>query len=201
MIITVKELITKKNKYEVVFSNNDSILANEELVLRYRLVKGKELEEAILDEIKSDAISMEFYDKALNYLSKGLKSTKRIKDYLKEKKASENDINKVITLLNERKLLNDEIYFKSLTSHYIRQGYGVLYIKQKAFEQGINREICNNVLNEYNDEDYLEYAKLLKNKKVNSLKHEPDLKDIIKVKKYLYNRGYDQAIIEKAFKE
>ena len=74
MIITVTSLKFKKNKYEVTFSNDEKIVCNEDMIVKFRLVKGKELSLDTYKNIRISASYFDFYDKALSYIAKGPKS-------------------------------------------------------------------------------------------------------------------------------
>lgn len=201
-MIKVTRLEQKGSQFEVILSNGDVIKANEEVILKYRLVEGKEFSEDILVEIYDDLNWYKAYQKALFYLSKGLKSTFKVKEYLKNKEFTDEEIQKVVSTLTNKGILNDMVYFKALKDYYIRQSYGRLYIKNKGIMEQIDSSIISEVLN--SDEDYelyFNHAKKLYEKKKATLKAKIDFKEMQKIKKYLYSRGFDIEIINETVNE
>lgn len=201
-MIKVTRLEQKGSQFEVILSNGDVIKANEEVILKYRLVEGKEFSEDILVEIYDDLNWYKAYQKALFYLSKGLKSTFKVKEYLKNKEFTDEEIEKVVSTLTNKGILNDMVYFKALKDYYIRQSYGRLYIKNKGIMEQIDSSIISEVLNFDEDyELYFNHAKKLYEKKKATLKAKIDFKEMQKIKKYLYSRGFDIEIINETVNE
>lgn len=201
MKITVIALEKIKSKYQVTFDNDTSIVANENLVLKYRLVKGHELE---LDEFQEALVENEYfdyYDKALSYLERGLKSKKKIYDYLVSKGASQDASNRITEELLNKKLLDDTKYAQMLTDYYVRQGYGEMYIKQKGLQNGVEKTVMEMALSEIDDESYLvSISKLIKKNEKSYKKLEP-FKRKQKLITYLLNHGFSYNLINKGMKD
>ena len=66
----------KNNKYKVSFDLADDVLVNEDELVKYRLVKGKELDNETYNLIIRDNILYEAYNKALVYSSNYIKCLK-----------------------------------------------------------------------------------------------------------------------------
>ena len=97
MIVTnLKKL--KNNNYLVTIDDEDYKF-DEEIILNYRLVKGKELDEKTLkDAIIKNNIAL-YYNKALNYVAKYQKGSNEIYDYLKKYELDDKDIHFIINKL------------------------------------------------------------------------------------------------------
>ena len=131
----------KKNRYIVTLNENEYDV-NENLILNYHLIKGYVIEDdKVLDDIISDISYYDFYDIALTYLERNIKSSGEIKNYLKKKGASDEISSKIVSALISHKLLDDKKYFELYVSHYIRIGYGPIYIINKAKQSGIPQNI------------------------------------------------------------
>ena len=77
----------KKNRY-IVTLNEKEYDVNENLILNYHLIKGYVIEDdKVLDDIISDISYYDFYDIALTYLERNIKSSGEITNYLKKKDA------------------------------------------------------------------------------------------------------------------
>lgn len=53
-------------------------------VAKYNLYKGKEIEESLLDEIVIEEIYQRFLDRTVEYLTRGIKTEKAVRQYLKQ---------------------------------------------------------------------------------------------------------------------
>ncbi len=200
-MIRVLSLFFNKGIYEVTFTNGEVLRCNEELILKYRLVKDKEITEETFLLILEDSKWYHFYQKAINYLSRGLKSSYKVYLYLKEKEVSDEEIIKVIELLKKNNILNDGLYFETLTEQYIRNGYGSLYIKQKGLLERIDSAIISDILSKVDRDMYVENAMKLYIKKKSINQANLTYNEKQKIKRYLYSRGYDFDIIEIVMRE
>lgn len=191
----------KKNRY-IVTLNEKEYDVNENLILNYHLVKGYVIEDdKVLDDIISDISYYDFYDIALTYLERNIKSSGEIKKYLKKKGASDEISSKIVSALISHKLLDDKKYFELYVSHYIRIGYGPIYIINKAKQS----DIPQNIIEEF---DFINYkddikASCLKQsqKKIKLIKESDAYQKIMKLKRYLISRGYDYNMINEVIKE
>lgn len=191
----------KKNRYIVTLNENEYDV-NENLILNYHLIKGYVIEDdKVLDDIISDISYYDFYDIALTYLERNIKSSGEIKKYLKKKGASDEISSKIVSALISHKLLDDKKYFELYVSHYIRIGYGPIYIINKAKQS----DIPQNIIEEF---DFINYkddikASCLKQsqKKIKLIKESDAYQKIMKLKRYLISRGYDYNMINEVIKE
>lgn len=191
----------KKNRYIVTLNENEYDV-NENLILNYHLIKGYVIEDdKVLDDIISDISYYDFYDIALTYLKRNIKSSGEIKKYLKKKGASDEISSKIVSALISHKLLDDKKYFELYVSHYIRIGYGPIYIINKAKQS----DIPQNIIEEF---DFINYkddikASCLKQsqKKIKLIKESDAYQKIMKLKRYLISRGYDYNMINEVIKE
>lgn len=191
----------KKNRY-IVTLNEKEYDVNENLILNYHLIKGYVIEDdKVLDDIISDISYYDFYDIALTYLERNIKSSGEIKNYLKKKGASDEISSKIVSALISHKLLDDKKYFELYVSHYIRIGYGPIYIINKAKQSCIPQ----NIIEEF---DFINYnddikASCLKQsqKKIKLIKESDAYQKIMKLKRYLISRGYDYNMINEVIKE
>lgn len=198
MKLEVTNLIKKKNKYEVTFSNDEVLFASENLVLKHRLVKGHEVEISSYEKIRKEALYFDYYDKALAYLSRGLKSKYKIYLYLIEKECKEEYACKIIDELENRKILNDQKYADMLANHYLNKGYGPIYIKNRAYSEKIKKEFIEESLSNIQYDEFLNEAKRLVKKRMINYKKYNQFELKMKLKNYLLTRGFDSYMISLA---
>lgn len=183
---------SKKDKkgYLVTIDNKDYII-DEEIVIKYRLVKNKELEDNLLNKILHDNNMIIYYKKALNYSLKYNKNSAAIYDYLNKFEINNRDIAEIIDNLIKIHVLDDEKLILNTLDTLVRKGNGKLLIKEKLYNLKYREELITLALNKINYDDYFASLKKLYDKALIKYDKETDsyIKNM-KIKKYLYQRGY-----------
>lgn len=148
---------------------------------------------------------MEHFDKYLalvyRYLGIRNRSEKEIRDYLQKKKAGTEVEEKMISLLYEQKLLNDEEFAKSwIRSRARTRPRGKRLLQFELQQKGISDELILKALNEQDEDvpDELTQAKNLIARRVEKLRGEPRQVIYQKVGAFLARRGFGWDIIKKA---
>ena len=196
MIVKSLKRIGKTNKYNVIIDDN-TYKFNENIIVNYRLVKGKE----VTDDILSKAIKENDYDtlylKAERYTITYRKSEKEIIRYLKNKEASPNDIPLIISRLRKNKLIDDTNLVYDLINSLIKKYNGIKMIEAKLYQKGFEDDLIKKALSEIDYGFYCKYLELLYNKIRNKYDKYDDYKRINKIKAYLLQRGYTYSDIAK----
>lgn len=164
-------------------------------IVKYHLTNGLDVEKEKIDEILLESESYYGFNKVLRYITKSMKTTGEIEDYLKKHSFNDIVINNILSKLNEYKYVNDELYCKSYIDFY-KKKYGKNKIKQNLLLKKIDEEIINMYLN-FDDEISIEnikkeIAKQSKNKEL-------DLKLKQKIIRNLISKGYSYDLIKQAF--
>ena len=189
--IIVKSLKENKKKsyYDVVIEDK-SYLFSEEIVIKYRLVENKEIDEKILKLAIKDNDLSKYYNMALNYAIRYGKSSNAVTDYLLEKGLSMNDSKKIVLELIDKKIINDNNLIISITSSLVRNSNGTLLIKNKLYEKGFSKELIDYAISNIDIEEYNNALISLYNKvKKKYQKYDEKLRKY-KIKNYLLSRGY-----------
>lgn len=147
------------------------------------MVKGKEVDIKVLKDLNFDERLAKCYNQALRYIGSSLKCSFQIKENLLKHEYSLLEIDYAINKLIENKILDDSLYLNEYINCQIRQGYGRKMIEFKA------KALMLNVGNALNEIDYDLYYDSLKSITKRQLRLYKDNK-IVKIKKYLLNRGY-----------
>lgn len=177
----------KKNYYDVTIGD-ETYLLHEETILKYRIVKDKELSIYDIKNIIKDNDKEVVYSKTLNYILKYPQSKKNLKKHLELKYYDNDTINYVIFKLEENKLLNDLQLAESLIVTYVNSSYGINMIKSKLYEKGFNSNDIDAVIKTINYEDYNNSLKKLIKKNENRYKNKDNAN--YKLINYLCSRGY-----------
>lgn len=189
----------RKGRYNVYINDIFAFGVDEEVLLQFELKKGLHITSELQKEIESEDTFAKAYSKTLNYLSHSLRTEKQIRDYLVK---NEIDLytNRIIGTLKELKLIDDLIYSESYvrTMANVNQK-GPRNIEQDLKQRGVSEHTIMDALMEYPEDQQLENAINLAEKKWSKTKNSSNFESIQKVKQYLVNKGYnfeqaDQAI-------
>ncbi|MCM1194887.1 MAG: RecX family transcriptional regulator [Firmicutes bacterium] len=180
--------IQKNNKTRAnVYVDGEFAFALEMLtVMKLGLKIGSEISpdkirEAVFDSEKSVA-----FEKAVNYISRSMKTRSKTKEYLMGKGYSEEVADNVVDRLSELNYLNDETYARL----YVEQNSvtkGERRIKQELRQKGVPQQIAEQFCAVDADAS-LRNAERLAEK---YMRNRPrDLKTLQKLQRYLLGRGY-----------
>jgi regulatory protein len=144
----------------------------------------------------SDELFNLIYNKALDLLSRREHSKREIKDKLLKRFDENDQINQVIEKLVLNNLVNNHRFAELYVISRKRKGFGPKKIAYELFTKGINESISQEIIK--NEGKWADSAKKIFMKK---FKNGPsdDLKESIKQKTFLQNRGFSFKEIESVF--
>ena len=133
----------KKDTYNVVIDDNVYEFS-EDTVLKYRLVKGKEI--INIKEVLDYDNKIKYLAKIRNYVIKYPKSIYNLKEILISKYI-DIDVNYILDILIKEGFVDDKRYAKNKALSLISKKYGLNYIKNYLlYKENISNEIVNEVL-------------------------------------------------------
>ena len=193
----------KAQDYEVTIQNEqgsiETFSVHEEVVLKYRLVAGKEITSDQYNELHTKLDLGRAYQYALNLLSRKSYTTAEVYQKLEQKEYSIEMIREVIERLTAVGLLNDEQYTISYISHHAIMGKkGPVGISQELMRKGISERLINEHLKLYEVESQVDNIEKLINQMVRANhKYGPHyLKQ--KIYQNLLNKGFNRSLIDQA---
>lgn len=193
----IKKFIKKKNSwYDILLEDGRKFLIHEELILKYKLLITKDIDELTEEKILKENNIFFAYDKALKYITRKMRSVFEIESYLYKLEIEENIINQVILKLNSLGYLNDREYAKCYVNDSIylsNDGPNKIIFNLK--KNKISDEIITEVIDVFDYEKQEEKVNKLiqKHIKSNTNKSLNFLKQKIVVN--LVNLGYDRQLI------
>lgn len=156
-----------------------------------------EISEEELEKLKAKEEEGLFFKQALLYVSKALKTSKEVRDYLYKKKVSPELQDEIIEKLLDLKLLDDERYLEMyLEEKFNYSTDGSIKIKHKLYQKGFQSKDVDPLLPKYQDLEISNLKKLVSDRK-KSRKNE----DKQKLIRYLMNKGYEYSMISEVVKE
>ena len=193
-----------KHRFNVFIDDCFAFGVHEDVLVLHKLTVGKEVSAAFIEEV----ILAEEQSKANNYALKLLgfraRSEHEIRNRLGQKGYESDIIEGTVKFLKKNNYIDDYAFAKALVNDELnlkQSGEGL--IKQKLFQKGIDKEICQRVLEEILDEDKsFAVCKQLAEKKLNtSYREDAPIDKTRKLVAFLQRRGYPYSMIRKALAE
>ena len=192
----ISKIKKNNNKYTIILSDNSSLSFYSDTLIKYNLLKPRDISDKELEEIINYNDYIEAYNKALTYISYKQRTKKEIKDKLCN---YSNDVSdKVIEKLDELGLLDEKRYIEAFINDQINLGNkGPFYIKKELEKLNINSYYIDEFLNNIKDEIWIEKVKKIVYKKINTNRKLPKERLLLKIKNDLILLGYSKNIIDK----
>lgn len=202
MLTIVRIRKGKRNFYEIELSNNETIRVSEDLLVRFRLLKGRELTKEEVAEIKKSGGFDVGLQLALNYVSFQLRTEKEVGKMLKEKEISASDSKLVIAHLRKLNVLDDKSYSESYLRTQIRlSDKGPSVLAQQLREKGVKEEVIQESLPLYTMDQQIEVATHAADKVLRRLQSKSHKEMLQKLKLHLMQKGFSQEIIQQVLTE
>jgi len=188
--------LKKKNKqYEVNFglenNNEDSFICSEDLVVSYRLVRGKELNAVEYQIFIKDQAIDYLLQRSLRYSMIAYRSTEEINKYLKKLGADLKTVDLITSKLKIRGLIDDEAFARKLVEvHFYEKRDGKEKILFTLEKRGFPVNLVKAIIAEISPRDVERNLERLFAKKITSL-NTGSLKAVSdKMKRFLLGKGY-----------
>lgn len=197
MKITKIELQKNDNTRFNLYSDGEFIMsASSENLAPYGYVEF-EISDAELKALKEKEAIELAYKKAVKYTSKAMKTSKEVKDYLYKLKLSEEQLEEIITRLEDLGLLNDEQYLEMyLNEKFNYTTDGAKKIKYKLYQKGFKDAEITPHLEKYKEQERENLKKAI-SQRMKTKKNE----DKNKLTRYLLNKGFSFDMISEEIRE
>lgn len=190
----VSKLDKKKKNYLAIIDEEEYSLS-EDIVLKYKILPNREIDEDTLKEALKENKSLEYYDKAVSYQIKYGKGEEEVRRYLYDKGLTRNDVSKIIDLMKQRKILDDDKLLDGLIHSLIKKYNGRAMIREKLYQKGYKREDIERHLKEMDLDLYFDALNKLYGKIKDKYEKYDSYIRIQKIKAYLLSRGYSASEI------
>ncbi len=145
-MVKILKISQNKSKYNVVTSLGEYTF-NEEVIVQFFIVKGKEFSAEEFDGILNFNDQNEYYIKALNYLSYKERTEYEMKEYLLKKGMESPET--VIARLYDKNLLNDSLYAEHFLDYTINILKGPRYFETELIKRRVKKNIIEEILQKY----------------------------------------------------
>lgn len=191
------------NKFLVIFDDESQIDCSQDLIFEHSLKIGIAVDDDLYDEIIKKQRGFDLKEVALNYASYKPRTVKQIRDKLKSKQFSEDDILIAIDFLNEFNYLDDLKFSREFIEQTLRKKpAGKVKLKNDLYQKGVEKEVIDQALTEFYPEDEsFDLALQAADKKMRMLKTKPEVKQKRSLISFLQGRGFKWDVIKKVLEE
>ncbi len=197
-ITKIEEQKKNKSRMSVFIDDEFAFGADAYVLLAHHLKEGDEITEEQLTHIKSTSVFEDAKSYAARLVSARSYTEKAMRTKLIAHTGDEETVDKTIAFLKEYKLIDDYDFARRYAHDLVHlKKFGLRQVKLKLREKGITDSVCEEVLSQLDFEDTI--SENLKSLVIKKLAGNYDIKNIMKVKRYLLSRGYSYDMINAAF--
>lgn len=193
--ITKIEAQKRRGRYNVYVDGKFAFPVAESVLIKYRLMKGMELDKAEISQITTDDEIAKAYGRMLDYLSHQLRTEKEIRQKLADLDTPEEYVEPVMEKLRAERLLDDRNYADSYVRTVMHTELkGPRVIRQKLRQKGVGELIIDDALTQFATDQQLENATKLAKKLFKRYRSQPTRRREEKVRQGLMTNGYDADV-------
>lgn len=195
-ITDIKQQVKRKDRYSIFVDGKYSFSLSESGLLESGLSIGFELSGNELEKMKNTSAEDKAVYRVLDLIARRPRSEGEIRDYLRRKKYQDEEIKKIVNVLNKKGYINDEDFarrwvenrrlLKPISKRRLR-----LELKQKK----VSEDIISSVL-EQDETDESQVLKELIAKKRRQSRYQDDQK----LMQFLIRQGFDYSDIKSTIK-
>ncbi len=198
-LITILKIVQQDaHHFLLQLSNGEEIIVHEDILVRYRLLTGKEIDSNLLLELGIEGEIHKGHTQALNYISYRPRAILEVRQYLIRKQITEERTNNIIDRLLDQGYLNDrEFAQKWVANRQLLKPKGKYVLQSELKEKGIASDIIREVLSTIDQASQKEQALEIARKKLRQWSGKDWLEVRPKVMRFLSYKGYEMDIIHK----
>lgn len=196
-----------KERYSIFIDEEFAFGVSEQVLIKFALTKNQSLTQDEIDAIKAAEATEYLFNKALSYLSYGLRTKKEMTQYLikqlkdnglndHEIEDQKEDIDKTILRLVDLNLMDDLSYAEAYVrtkANINRKGPQV--IQQELMTKGITKETVEKALEQYSIEEQSDNIEHLAEKFIRSNQKYPLKALKLRLQQHLMLKGFDKELV------
>ncbi|MFD2371379.1 RecX family transcriptional regulator [Brevibacillus sp. GCM10020057] len=187
----------QKQRYHIDLNDEYAFSVHEDILVKYNLFKGTELDEAFYREVLVAEEKHKAYLGALRYLGIRPRTKSQLHAYLLEKGFLPDVAEEVCDKCQEQGYINDEAFARQWVEERLRLKPRSSYMLRMELQQrGVDRGIADEAVRAVTREDELAAARALVEKKVRRLQGPPDRDDERKILSLLMRKGFSGGVVQ-----
>jgi regulatory protein len=201
-IVSIEPLPRRKGGYTLTLDDGRTISIHEEVIVKYKLKSGMELDDDQLEKWILEADAKMAYDMALRYLAFRSRSRKQLCDYLTRKGFNSQAIEAAAGKLEEYGFLNDQDFaIRYVKDKNLGKPAGRRLIAHELQSKGISQDVLDNALSHFSEKEELEQAIRLAMKYQKRFEGVPSKESRVKIARALQRRGFGWEAVKNALQQ
>lgn len=193
--ITKIEAQKRKGRYNVYLDNQYAFPVAESVLIKYRLMKGMEIDSQLEAQITTDDQIAKAYSRMLDYLSRQLRTEYEVVTKLQSIETPEEYIEPVLQKLRQNRLLNDKNYAASYVRTVMNTELkGPNVIRQKLRQKHIGEIDIDEALTQFTKDRQVTNATKLAKRLFKRYHRQPERRQEEKARRGLMTNGYGSDI-------
>jgi regulatory protein len=192
----------KEGRFDLMLDGKDRGLVSLELIDRYQLRIGVELDDARRAEIDEGIATLATYDRALNMLAANPRSERELRRRLVQKGEPEARVDAALARLVASGVVNDETFARQFTrSRVLGRGASRRRVRDELFKRGVSGQAAAQAIAEVFEDEQVDETALVEaaaRKKLRGLGSVDEVTRRRRLYAFLMRRGYDSAQIRDA---
>ena len=194
----IDKIQKRGSKYKIFLDNGDIIDTLDEVILSNNLLYNKNIDDELLEKIKTDTLYYASYNRVMTLISKRLRSRYEVKKYLKKLNVSLKDSEKMLKKLEDLGLIDDEKFARAYINDKINLSMvGPIKIMKELEKHNVDLVMVNSILSSIPKNVIDERIDKLLMKKVKANRKYSTYVLTQKIIQYLVNLGYGRADIDR----
>ncbi|EDL65126.1 recombination regulator RecX [Bacillus sp. SG-1] len=202
IITKISKQVKNEERYNIFIDGEYSFSVDEEILARFQLGKGKEIDELAMADIGYEDDVRKAFNLAIHYLSFRMRTEKEVSDYLKKKDLGDAVAAEAMEKLKKYDYLNDGEFAQAYVNTQINtsdKGPGT--VERELASKGVDKALIDDALSAFTKDIQLEKAMTLTNKLFNKYKKDSTKVTKQKIEQNLARKGYPFSIINIAWEE
>ncbi|AQQ52493.1 recombination regulator RecX [Planococcus lenghuensis] len=196
IITKITQQKNNQERYNVFLDEKFAFGVEEGILVRYQLTKGKELDQWTIEEMVFDDQVSKAFNKALTYLSFRMRSEGEVRKKLRDAEYGEAVIDEAVKKLYKLNFLDDRAFSEALLNTQVKTSKkGPRAIRQDLQRKGIDKEVQQEVLDEYSEEVQFDTAKVLADKIADRESRKTPVQIKQKINDALLRKGFSYTVI------
>lgn len=197
MIIEKIKYDEKKSLFTIKLDTKEEFNISYEVYEKYSLKEEQSVDVELYNKLEKENDYQTARRAAENYINYKSRTTQELINKLRTITNNDESINKIVQYYTKLDLLNDKRYAEEFVRTYlIYKNESKTKTKYKLIQKGINLQVINQILEEYDEDIEFENIKIVFDKKYKN-KDLTDYTEKQKAFRYLSSRGFNYDAIKK----
>ncbi|MGG4496684.1 RecX family transcriptional regulator [Brevibacillus reuszeri] len=197
LITSVHRDMKQKQRYHIELNDEYAFTVHEDILVKYNLFKGTEVDEAFYREVLVAEEKHKAYLGALRYLGFRPRTSSQLHAYLLEKGFEPKIAEEICRRCEEQGYIDDKAFAKQWVDERLRIKPRSLYMLRMELQQrGVDRSIVEEAVSHVSKESELEAARSLIEKKARRLQGPPNPDEERKLLSMLMRKGFSHSIVQ-----